>query len=295
MKRHIQLEPLLIQQIEINQWSFPVHTHDFYELIIIRRGSGFHTINGNRFPYAAGDVFLLGPSDYHSFSIIEKSHFCVLSFTEPYLTSLTTIKKGVWKLIKDYSLHTTQGFAGSLITNTTDQQHLNALVSIVLMEQKSHFQLSSPVMESLMGAILNLLERQLSPDHLKSMPSPTPSTDLVRGIVAYICQHIMEPEQLRIDQLAEVFHYSPGHLSAVFKQQVGESLQGYIIQYKLKLVEKRLRLSSMTISQIADEFGFTDISHLTKLFKRYYRHAPMVYRKDLLLTQGVSIPLTTNG
>lgn len=279
MKRHIQLEPLLIQQLETSQWTFPIHTHDFYELIVVRGGSGFHTINGNRFPYTTGDVFLLGPSDTHSFQILENSHFCLLSFTESYLTGLTTGRSSVWNQIRNYSLHTTQGFTGSLITNPTDRQHLNSLLSIVVTEQKST-RLASPILDSLVGAILNLLERQLPHPAFPSQ-TLTYSTNLVEGIVAYIRQHITEPDHLRIEQLADVFHYSPGHLSALFKQQMGASLQQYIIQYKLKLVEKRLRLSTLTVSQIADEFGFTDICHLNKLFKRYYRHTPMFYRRGL--------------
>ncbi|KAA9352963.1 helix-turn-helix transcriptional regulator [Larkinella humicola] len=279
MKRYLQQEPLLVQQVETSQWLLPVHTHDFYELILIGKGSGYHIINDNRFPYTTGDVYFLGPSDHHSFSVVEKTQFCFLTFTDAYLSGLANVKNTVWKRIKTYSLHTTQGFTGSLVKTATDQQHLNALLSILLSEQKGPRQLSSPIVDALMGVMLSLIERQITQQQLKSIHTLTPSADLIPKIIAYICQHIMQPESLRIEQLADVFHYSPGHLSALFKQQVGESLQHYIIQYKLKLVEKRLRLSSLTVSQIADEFGFTDICHLNKLFKRYYRHTPMVYRR----------------
>ncbi|RIV19479.1 AraC family transcriptional regulator [Fibrisoma montanum] len=276
MKRLVQFEPLLIQQLEATQWAVPVHTHDYYELIIIRQGLGFHTINGNRFSYSAGDVFLLGPSDTHFFCIEQKSQLCLITFTDSYLEGLINTHNAVWKRLRSVSLHTMQGLTGSLITNPEDQQNLNALLAIILTERN---QLSS-VMTSLMGALLNLIERQLTHSQLKELPLLKASNDLVQGIIAHICRYITEPDQLRIEQLGEIFHYSPGHLSALFKQQVGTSLQQYIMQYKLGLVEKRLRLSSQTISQIADEFGFTDICHLNKLFKRYYSQAPLGYRRD---------------
>ncbi|MCH2195639.1 MAG: AraC family transcriptional regulator [Kordia sp.] len=47
------------------------------------------------------------------------------------------------------------------------------------------------------------------------------------------------------------------------------SLHEYIIKAKLKLVEIRLLNSNFTISEIADDLGFTDASHLSKTFKRY--------------------------
>jgi hypothetical protein len=54
-----------------------------------------------------------------------------------------------------------------------------------------------------------------------------------------------------------------------FKKQVKMSLREYIIKAKLKLVEIRLLNSDFTLTQIADELGFTDVSHLSKTFKRY--------------------------
>ena len=72
-----------------------------------------------------------------------------------------------------------------------------------------------------------------------------------------------------------------GYLSVYFKKQTGESLQGYILKYKLKLIENRLLFSDLSISQITDEFGFTDASHLNKLFKKYYGMGPQAYRHKL--------------
>ena len=46
-------------------------------------------------------------------------------------------------------------------------------------------------------------------------------------------------------------------------------LREYIIKAKLKLVEIRLLNSDYTLTEIADELGFTDVSHLSKTFKRY--------------------------
>lgn len=281
MKRAIQHEPLLIRQSELSHWSFPIHTHNFYELVMIRKGTGQHIINGNRFSYGPEDVFLLCSADNHYFIIEKETSFYFLTFTESYLNGLANVKNTLWKPVGNYSLHISQGLRGSLVTNSTDQQHLHSLLSILLVEQNATFQPFSPIIDSLMGAILSLIERQITQQQLKLIQSITSSADLIQRVVGYIVQHITQPDHLRIEQLADVFHYSPGHLSALFKQQVGESLQQYIIQYKLKLVEKRLRLSTLTVSQIADEFGFTDICHLNKLFKRYYQHTPMVYRRGL--------------
>src|SRR5690606_33097948 len=102
----------------------------------------------------------------------------------------------------------------------------------------------------------------------------------------YISQHIYEPDALRIGRLVEKFNFSPAYLGIFFKKETGETLQDYIQKYKLKMIESRLLASNMSISQITYEFGFTDGSHLNKLFKKHYGVAPGEYRARQLAEQA---------
>jgi AraC family L-rhamnose operon regulatory protein RhaS len=282
MKRLLQHEPLLIQQLDTDHWSFPVHTQNYFELILIQAGSGNHSVNGNKFVYQAGDIFFLRPSDSHSFVIHQKTCFYSLSFTELYIANLMKTGSHSWVYVDEPGSPTSQPLVSSLATNRTEHRNLLALVDIILTEQHSLCPLfSNPIVESVMSAILSLLDRRLAQLSVESMDRQMTPSSLVQRIVAYVCRHITEPNELRMDKIADVFNYSPSHLGALFKEQIGESIQQYIIRYKLKLVEARLGLSTMTISQIADEFGFTDVCHLNKLFKRYYHHTPSTYRRGL--------------
>ncbi|RRB04320.1 AraC family ligand binding domain-containing protein [Larkinella rosea] len=92
--------------METSQWTFPVQTHDFYQLIVVRGETGFHTINGNRFPYMPGDVFLLGipPSDENvSARKQTKSDESSLDKTEKtgYLSGILNQKQAVFILQKN--------------------------------------------------------------------------------------------------------------------------------------------------------------------------------------------------
>lgn len=283
MKRSIQHERLTVRVVDTNQWAYPIHTHTHFKLILIRTGSGQHIINGNRFAYQAGDVFFLGPLDSHYFVVDRLTCFCCLSFTELYMSDLTTPGTDCWLQIRERGHTTNHQLAGSIVTDRIEQHNLNALVEIILTEQANHRQLiSNQIVEALMKTILSLLDRQLI-QHQRLSSSNGSASPLMQRIGMYICHHITRPDFLRMEKMADVFNYSPSHLAALFKQQTGESINQYIIRYKLQLVETRLRLSSMTISQIADEFGFTDICHLNKLFKRYYQTTPTEYRRSVFV------------
>jgi AraC-like DNA-binding protein/mannose-6-phosphate isomerase-like protein (cupin superfamily) len=282
MKRSIQHELMTVQVVETSQWSDPVHDHNHFELILIRKGRGQHVINGNRFAYQSGDVFFLGPLDNHYFVVDNMTSFCCLSFTELYMGKLTTLGTDSWFQIRERGRATSQLLTGSIVTDRIEQQNLNVLVEIILTEHSNLHQLvSNPIVEALMKTILSLVDRQLV-QHQGLGSSSVTATSLMQRIGMYISHHITMPDHLRMEKMADVFNYSISHLCALFKQQAGESINQYIIRYKLQLVETRLRLSTMSISQIADEFGFTDICHLNKLFKRYYHTTPTEYRRSLV-------------
>lgn len=273
MKRSIQHEPLLVQQFQVDHGSTPAHAHNHYELILIQTGSGYHFINGNRFSYQTGDVFFLGPSDNQSLQITQKTCFYSLSFTPLYLSNLKTTSPHSWHCIEQ-----------PLLSSRTEQRNLLALAEIVVAEQQSLKPLSAnPIVESLMKTILSFVDRLLGQHPFTAGARQSASSELTQRIIAYVCQHITEPDLLRMERLADVFNYSASHLGALFKEQVGESIQQYIIRYKLERVETRLSLSTMSISQIADEFGFSDVCHLNKLFKRYYHRTPTTYRRSLAI------------
>ncbi|CAN5676206.1 AraC family transcriptional regulator [soil metagenome] len=280
MKFAIQHEPLLVERLDTVHGPTPIHSRSHYKLMLIQEGRGEFAVNGNRFMYQANDVLFLSPTDTYSFTISQRTCAYTLSFTPPYLASLAT-DPHVWPHINDYNTP----LPGTIVTNQTEQRSLLALVEIIWLEQQRLCPLlANPIVESLMKTILSLLDRQLAQHSSGSTLRPVPSSTLIQRVVVYICQHITEPDALRMDRMADAFNYSASHLCALFKQQAGESIQQYIIRHKLKLVETRLIFSSLTISQIADEFGFSDVCHLNKLFKRYYRHTPTNYRRRIVLS-----------
>ncbi|UHG94410.1 AraC family transcriptional regulator [Spirosoma oryzicola] len=278
MKAFIPQQYLCVEHLDLDRWVTITRFFDCYELILIRSGRGQYLVNDEQFSYRSGDVFLLCAQDQYRFLITQQTSLYRLCFSPLYIASLLATNDQLWNYISS----TTLRGLGSIASEVTDQVNLRVLVSMMLSEERSLRPLmDNPLVESLMKIILSLVDRLLSEQGTVATSHKTFSSNLSRQIIAYISQHIGEPDRLRMDTIADTFNYSPGHLSALFKQQVGDSIQQFIIRHKLKLVAIKLRQTPLTISQIADEFGFTDVCHLNKLFKRYYKHTPTTYRQIL--------------
>lgn len=271
-----QPDALSIDQLVLEQWILPVRYPEGYELLLIQAGEGYHLANENRFSYKKGDVFVLGPNDRYRFQISEQTRLLKLSFSLTYLIDLMASGSYVW----GYADWATAG-TGTLTSDPAEQGKLQALLAVLLSEQNSlHSLIGNPIANSLMQTVFSLIDR-LYEQRLTDSSSHTYSSELIRRLIVYIRQHIGEPDRLRMNHIADTFNYSPGHLSSLFKQQVGDSIQQFIVRFKLKQVAARLQHTSLTISQIADEFGFADVCHLNKLFKRHYNHTPTAYRQSI--------------
>jgi AraC family L-rhamnose operon regulatory protein RhaS len=75
-----------------------------------------------------------------------------------------------------------------------------------------------------------------------------------------------------------MFNISLSYLGRYFKKHTGETIQQYIANYKIKLIEHRLLHRDMRIKEITQEFGFSDESHFVKFFSKQKGTQPSNYR-----------------
>ncbi|WP_317165878.1 helix-turn-helix domain-containing protein [Chitinophaga agri] len=68
------------------------------------------------------------------------------------------------------------------------------------------------------------------------------------------------------------------HLGAFFREHTGVPLRDYINRYKLHIIENRLTYSSLSLKEISQELGFTDLSHFSKFVRSHHQINPSAYR-----------------
>lgn len=280
MERYLLHTPFSIYHFEASVWAHKVHNHTYFEIIFILKGSGVHSVNNNDLDYKAGDIFLLGPDDFHFFKIREMTEFSFVRFNEPFSKALGTNDESEWVPIIETYLYAVNRGGGSLVYDPQEKSKLFNLLTILEWEYENN---KSPyydmVRDGIMRSILLILARNLrKSDSVSEVPE---YTDSVEAMLMYIKKNIYYPSRLGVEHLAKRFHIAPTYISILFKNQVGESLKQYVVKYRVKLIESRLALSQLTLSEIADEFGYTDESHFSKQFKKYNGLSPSEFRKEV--------------
>lgn len=264
-------KPFEIQEMQLDIWRQRPVKNNFFELVLIKEGKGTQCINYNYHPYEKGSIFLLPPLKCHSFQIEEPSKFVFLKFTSNffYTNEHGATNQSAWFKEAAYILSNYNQLPGEIIHQELDRRHIHTLIDLILSENSNYGMRSAVLIKSLMTSILEILLRNIKQSPFYELASVTDKDDRVTKLLTYINENIAKPELLKVEQLAKTFLLSPTYLSEFFRKKVKMSLREYIIKAKLKLVEIRLLNSNYTLTEIAAELSFTDVSHLSKTFKRY--------------------------
>jgi len=92
-------------------------------------------------------------------------------------------------------------------------------------------------------------------------------------VVNYISDHL--DDEVSLETLAGVAHYSPFHLQKVFKQIVGDSPKQYMIKLRLETAFHLLVIHPQkSVQQISIESGFSSPAVFSRAIKGYFGHSP---------------------
>lgn len=269
---------------EADKWEYGTHRHSFFEIVYIISGEGTHILNSEIYPYRENSLFILTPSDTHSFDIFSKTEFCIITFNKIYFSKEKSAKgelidfSELFKKI-EFILYNAGHLRHHFFTDGSDLSFVQSLIQRLVFEIREKGLFYESVIQNSVVLLLSLLARNVQ-KNLTAHSKQVPAESAIGEILLYIQQHIYQNDKLKIENLADRFAKSKNHLSVYFKAETGDTIKDYIINYKLALVKVRLLHSDLTVSQIAHELGFTDESHLNKLFKDRFQQTAKEFRKQ---------------
>ncbi|MBK1897020.1 helix-turn-helix transcriptional regulator [Chryseobacterium paridis] len=270
------------QEKEIKNRTLSVSSRQSFTMIFIKKGAGTVNVDDHQYDFKAGKFFLLNTSLMYHFYAQDATLIiiqCPLSFIDQVRTEADRIEtcENINKL--NYIANNYHSQAGCIFRSEDDLQFAEALIHNIVREYTTLLNKDYLIIRQSISILLNLVARNLILSDTQELHEN--STEfLIMKIISYIQKNIKNPGKTKVSTISEHFDVSKTYFGEFFKKNVGISYQDYLLEYRLKLVDTRLKFSTMRLKEIAQEMGFSDESHLSKIFKKHRGLSPSQYRSS---------------
>lgn len=265
---------LHVQMADLRR-DFPLHTHDFLELVVILGGSGIHVIDGEEYPLGAGDVFVVGGRLVHGFRCgSEGLRLCNLMFDprifQSAATDLRTLPGFQSLFVLEPYYRRQHGFRSRL---TLDAGGLACAGSMVRLLDASRAEDRPGIARLHFLSLVAFLSRSFT----GAASEEAHDVYLLAEAVAHMESCCTQP--LRVSDLAARAHLSERHFLRVFERSYHVSPLEYVQRLRTQHARRLMEETDWSLSRIATESGFYDISAFTRRFRRETGTTPGRYRR----------------
>ncbi|MGC9522890.1 MAG: substrate-binding domain-containing protein [Anaerolineae bacterium] len=101
---------------------------------------------------------------------------------------------------------------------------------------------------------------------------------LVRIAMAFVHKHYAEDLSRGI--IAQHIGITPDHLTFCFRQELGTTPIQYLQRYRINRAKQLLRDTQQTITEIANQVGFSDSGYFSRIFRRETGTTPSAFRRS---------------
>jgi len=230
-------------------FSFPMHLHQFFELITVTHGEMEVMVDGCVYTIQKGEAILVFPHQLHALSSKNSRHMlCIFSPD----------------LIQAYS----RKYAAKIPVNNQFQlppdrlEQLKRIDEDASIFEKKGFLYAACADFDACATYKNRVQNQES--------------------LLYTCFDFVERhyrQDCSLDALSQTISFSYSYISRYFKKITGISFNEYVNQYRISKACNILTDSDCSVLECAYEVGYTSLRSFNRNFKQYTGITPKEYRK----------------
>lgn len=262
-----------------NQFNVYLHWHNEMEIIYVKSGYGKVYIDMTFYDINCGDIIIINKQALHYLSNNTNTNlkyeaiifdlrflqnafldYCQVNFINPIIeNNLNTTH-----IIKDYDIGYDEilYYVSKIIKSYTDCNF--------------GFQLQ------IKGLLFNLFYELFNNGYIQKPISEFNNSSKIfklKNVIKYIYDNYNKP--LSIKKLATIAGYSEYHFIRFFKSQTGKTCTNFINALRIEKSLELLINTNQSVTEIAFNVGYDDVSYFIKIFKRLTCNTPKNYRKNL--------------
>ncbi len=247
------------------------HSHaGAHQMILVRRGEPILYIDGIRYTATAPCAVFISRLEQHSLHLggEEYERFTV-NFDPDVLPSGEEVR--LLSVFTDRP----ERFCHILRFDEATAQRLAHLLGFAAEECAKGEEAFPRAADDLVRAALLLLLRQYS-DFFP--PAAQGNTAVIGAVRRLIEQNL--GEEMSLPALGQQFHLNPYYLAHRFKAVTGYSVKNYQLRCRIAAARALLEVTDLRVTEICERVGFSDVSSLSRYFRREVGMTPTEYRRN---------------
>lgn len=268
------------------------HLHDFFELVIVLRGTITQKIEGRDYLYPAGSCCLINRNLRHMERYTSQCSVLFIGISPDFITTLFDSAQNALfsseKKIYDTILY---DFITADLTHPGERAYLDFIPAYQnRMPAARLHAIAEAMMQTLLfssfgasyqlcGQLCSLLSYLSAPSdyHCTTLRLDTNSDFLLFSRITQLFEE--SDGRMTRSELEQLLHYSGDYLNRIVNKFTGMCLYDYGLTFCMKKAAQYLTETSQSISAIAAKLRFTNRTHFYALFKEKYGVTPKEYRR----------------
>ncbi|MEO6719238.1 MAG: AraC family transcriptional regulator [Ferruginibacter sp.] len=101
----------------------------------------------------------------------------------------------------------------------------------------------------------------------------------IKNSIVELIHHTDENIDVNLSEyISQKLNYDYNYLSNLFSEVEGITIEKYLIAQKIEKVKELLKYDELTLSQIADQLGYSSVAYLSNQFKKQTGLSPSFYK-----------------
>ncbi|MFA6507097.1 MAG: AraC family transcriptional regulator [Treponemataceae bacterium] len=252
--------------------SYEPHYHTFLELMIINKTSGAQEIDGEVYPFVAGQVYFLGT--FHAHTIRQEAgltcDYYNINF-QPELVYGAGSEEGIGRFGHAFMLapfYSPHRFNPVLLPDSA-YESAKKICELLVEENSAPNAGSAEVVINLFNALISYIAKYVE-------PPKAANDEIAIRVLRHLSGHFRD--SLTNIAIAERFGVSPSRLAQIFKAATGKTVKDMLVRRRLMEARRLLDVTDRPITEIALESGFEDLSYFDRAFKAATGLSPRGFR-----------------
>ncbi len=258
-----------------------LHSSNYFELNIVTSGNGTHIIGNEEIPVSIGYVAVIPPTLNHGY--INNENLSVFhaiihsSFFERYMQEFSSLPG--FYLLFEISPFISQKNpkAVSFRLSEEDMDEISYDIGKLVSLKDSSYSGKYVHTASRMVCLIASLSFCFHKINRNVDILPNPNIHRVLRSMEYIRIHY--GDEISINELINKTNMSRSTYVRLFKQLTGSTPHDFILRCRIINARRFLSFSDLPIVTIAQNCGFCDNSHFTRVFLQYEHITPIAYRQ----------------